>query len=121
MEEFFARLGFTIVYPEDLPFGDQIATFANARVIAGFAGSGMFSTMFAPDATVLVLTGDSYTALNEYLIKSLVGGDIHYFWSPALLRHPAGGWTWEAFRSNFVFDLERFGPEITEVVSGATA
>ena len=121
VEDFFARLGFTILYPEDLPFGDQIATFANARVIAGFAGSGMFSTMFAPDATVLVLTGDSYTALNEYLIKSLVGGDIHYFWSPALLRHPAGGWTWEAFRSNFVFDLERFGPEIAEVVSGATA
>ncbi len=50
VEEFFARLGFTIVYPEDLPFGDQIATFANARVVAGFAGSGMFNTMFAPDA-----------------------------------------------------------------------
>lgn len=119
VEEFFGRLGFTILYPEDMPFADQIATFANARVIAGFAGSGMFSSMFAPDATVLVLSGDSYTALNEYLIKSLVGGDIHYFWSPALLRHPAGRWTWEAFRSNFIFDIDRFGPEIAEIVTAS--
>lgn len=120
VESFFTRLGFTVLYPEDLDFGDQIATFAGARVIAGFAGSGMFSAMFAPSATVLVLTGDSYTALNEYLIKSVVGGDIHYFWTPALLRHPPGRWTWEAFRSNFVFDLERFGPEIQDVVASLT-
>ena len=120
VDTFFARLGFTILYPEDLTFSDQIATFARARVIAGFAGSGMFNAMFAPSATVLVLTGASYTAMNEYLIKSLVGGDIHYFWSPALHQHPPGGWTREAFRSNYVFDLERFGPEIVEAVTAAT-
>ena len=120
VEAFFSRLGFAIVYPEDLAFGDQIATFAGARVIAGFAGSGMFNMMFAPNATVLVLSGDSYTAINEYLIKSVVGGDIHYFWSPAVVRHPEGGWTWEAYRSNFVFDLDRFGTEILDVVTDAT-
>ena len=81
----------------------------------------MFNAMFAPEATMLVLTGDSYTGLNEYLIKSLVGGDIHYFWSKALLRHPEGRWTWEAYRSNFVFDLQRFGPEIVEALTQATA
>ena len=120
VEAFFSRLGFAIVYPEDLAFGDQIATFGGARVIAGFAGSGMFNMMFAPNATVLVLSGDSYTAINEYLIKSVVGGDIHYFWSPAVVRHPEGGWSWEAYRSNFVFDLDRFGTEIVDVVTDAT-
>ena len=120
VEAFFSRLGFTILYPEDLAFGDQIATFAGARVIAGFAGSGTFNMMFAPSATVLVLSGDSYTAINEYLIKSVVGGDIHYFWSPAVVRHPEGGWSWEAYRSNFVFDLDRFGTEIVDVVIDAT-
>ncbi len=116
VEHFFAGLGFQVLYPETLDFGDQVAVFSQAEVIAGFAGSAMFNAVFAPDATMLVLTGSSYTALNEYLIKSIIGGDIHYFWTPSELTHPASGWTWEAYRSNFVFDLDRFGPAIEAVL-----
>ena len=50
-----------------------------------------------------------------------MGGDIHYFTTPSLLQHPSEGATWEAFRSNFVFDLRRFGPEIVEAVRAAVA
>ena len=119
VERLFADLGFTVIYPETLGFGEQIAIFHRAKIIAGFAGSGMFNAMFSRGSTVLVLTGASYTALNEYLIKSVIGGDIHYFWTPSEIRHPPGGWTWEAFRSNFVFDIGRFRPEIEDAVARA--
>ena len=112
VEEWFAREGYTVVYPEDHSFGDQISLFRQARRIAGFGGSGMFSLMFAPGARCVLLSGNANTANNEYLIGSVVGLDLHYFWSPSDIQHPKGGWTNEAFHSGFTFELDRFADEI---------
>ena len=117
----FDRLGFTVIYPEDLDFGTQVSLFQQAEVVAGFGGSGLFNTMFAPNRTVLILTGDSYTPNNEYLIKSVIGGDLHYFWADSQIKHPPRGWTWAAFQSNFVFDVPRFEDQIARVSDQASA
>jgi capsular polysaccharide biosynthesis protein len=112
VEAWFTREGYTVVYPEDHSFGDQISLFRQARRIAGFGGSGMFSLMFAPGARCVLLSGNANTANNEYLIGSVVGLDLHYFWSPSDVQHPKGGWTNEAFHSGFTFEVDRFADEI---------
>lgn len=118
VEAAFTRLGFEVIYPQDHDFAAQAAMFRQARVIAGFAGSGMVNSMFAPGATVILVSGDSYNAVNEQLIRSVVGGELHYFWGESQIKHPAGGWTWEAYQSNFVFDVDRFVDEIAAVADG---
>ncbi|GAA2162338.1 uncharacterized protein DUF563 [Humibacillus xanthopallidus] len=118
VEEWFAREGYTVVYPEDHSFGDQISMFRQAHRIAGFGGSGMFSLMFAPGARCVLLSGNANTANNEYLIGSVIGLDLHYFWSPSDVQHPKGGWTNEAFHSGFTFELDRFEDEILEALEG---
>lgn len=108
VEEFFQANGFTVVYPEDLDLSRQASIFAGARVIAGFGGSAMFNMMFAEKmTTAIVLSHEAYTARNEHLFTSLLGGDVHYFWSPPDVPHPENGWSQEAFDCDWEFDFER--------------
>ncbi|HYO20507.1 MAG TPA: glycosyltransferase 61 family protein [Dermatophilaceae bacterium] len=110
VEEVFRRHGFTVVYPEDLSLAQQATTFRNAKVVAGFGGSAMFNVMYAEGLTnLIVLTHEAYTARNEYLFASLLGGRTDYFWSTPETPHPQGGWTQEAFISNWSFDFDRHG------------
>jgi capsular polysaccharide biosynthesis protein len=112
VEAHFASRGFEIVYPETLPFAEQANTFGNASVVAGFAGSGMFSMMFAPRLDgVLVLSHDSYTARNEFLYATALSDELHYFWSRAHVQHGADFST-EAFHSAWEFDFAAQGTEL---------
>jgi capsular polysaccharide biosynthesis protein len=116
VEAFFADLGFAVVYPEDHDFAEQLTLFANADVIAGFAGSGLFNIMFAGEKPVIVIGADTYTATNEYLIASLTGARLYYFLGEAEIEHSPKGWRWAAFQANFRFDVRRYGPDITDIV-----
>lgn len=118
VEAFFTALGFTVVYPEDHDFADQVTMFANADVIAGFVGSGLFNTMFTRDKTVLIISPDTYTATNEYLIAGLTGARLHYFLADAEIKHTAGGWSWKAYQSNFRFDVDKHAEGIRAVIRG---
>lgn len=110
VEEVFRRRGFTVVYPEDLSLAQQATAFRNAKVVAGFGGSAMFNVMYAEGLTnLIVLAHEAYTARNEYLFASLLGGRTDYFWSTPETAHPRGGWTQEAFTSNWSFDFDRHG------------
>ena len=74
VEELFAEFGFTIVFPEDHPLPNQVEMFHRAEVIAGFAGSAMFTTMFTDRIKHLVMvTADTYRPSNEYMISSVRG------------------------------------------------
>lgn len=121
VEDMFSRLGFELFYPEDHDFGHQVAAFRHAKVIAGFGGSGMFSSMFAPGTTVITINGDTYTATNEEMIRAVVGGDIHYFWGDSEIKHPRDSWSWDAYQSNFTFDVDRFASELKEIVEQPAA
>jgi capsular polysaccharide biosynthesis protein len=117
IEELFVRHGFTVVYPEHLDLAEQASIFANSRVIAGFGGSAMMNLMHAKRLEVLiVLSHEAYTARNEHLYAALVGGTVHYFWSPSDLQHPEGGWSQEAFDSGWEFDFARNGRDIEELL-----
>ena len=108
VERFFADRGFTVVHPERLDIGHQAAVFANASVIAGFGGSAMFNLMFAENVkTVILLSHEAYTARNEHLFTTLIGADVHYFWSPPDVPHPDEAWSIKAFYSPWEFDFAR--------------
>lgn len=117
VESAFTARGFSVVYPEELDLARQAQLFANAEVIAGFGGSAMFNLMHARKAqTVIVLNHDAYIHRNEHLFTSLIGGDVHYFWSAADSAHPEGGFSRRALRSGWDFDFERNGAELEQLL-----
>lgn len=117
VEAFFAERGFTIVYPELLARGEQVALFSGASVIAGFAGSAMYSLMFASHhPAVIILSHDAYTARTEHLITSVRGGVVHYFWSSSDVAHPTDGWSQRAYYSSWMFDFLQHSKTLDSVI-----
>jgi capsular polysaccharide biosynthesis protein len=116
IERWFVDRGFAVVYPEDLPYARQAHLFAGARVIAGFGGSGLFNMMFAPSARIVLISGTSYTARNEYLFGAVNGNEMHYFWGESELR-AVKGFDLDAYKSPFSFDLPRFASELEAAIA----
>lgn len=58
IERLFRRRGFSIVYPEQLPFPDQLALYSNAAVIAGMSGSSLHNSIFMRPGTAVIELGD---------------------------------------------------------------
>lgn len=110
VEKVFRDAGFVVAYPGDLTQPQQATLFAGARVVAGFAGTGMFNLAYAHAAEhVVVLSQDSYDARNEHLFAAVHGAAIDYFLSPADIQHPPNGWSYQAFHSPWSFDFDRNG------------
>ncbi|TIC89220.1 glycosyltransferase family 61 protein [Nocardioides sp. GY 10113] len=108
VEAVFAEYGFEVVYPEDLPLGDQVAMFRAADVVAGYAGSGMFHIAFVPHPLrVIQISSDGYTPRNEVLMSALRGHRIDAVVSAA----QAAG-----VQADFAVDLEREGPYLRSVL-----
>ncbi|WP_426247681.1 glycosyltransferase family 61 protein [Nocardioides sp. LHG3406-4] len=104
VEELFREFGFSIVHPGGLSPGEQASVFSNARVIAGFGGTGMFNMLYASGLEdVVVLNHEAYEARNEHMMAALLGADVHYFWSAPDVARPVG--YYEAFQSGWEFDL----------------
>ncbi len=116
IERLFETHGFVVIYPEDLSYAEQAHTFAAAKVIGGFTGSGMFTMMFNPDAKIIVVSGDSYIAENEYLFASANGNEIHYFWGASHHQSPDGRFDATAFHSDFDLDLKAHRKELKRVL-----
>ncbi|WP_323792282.1 glycosyltransferase family 61 protein [Nocardioides sp.] len=109
--------GYTIVQPERLPLAEQVATFAGARVVAGFGGAGMFNLAYAQHLeAVVVLNQWAYEARNEQLFAAVQGAACHTFWSEPDLDHPADGRAYEAHQSDWSFDLG-LGDELSAVLA----
>ncbi|QGG39924.1 glycosyltransferase family 61 protein [Aeromicrobium yanjiei] len=116
VESFFAQNGFKVLLPEKLSFAEQVHTFAAAKVIAGFGGSALFNAMFNSTAKILILTSRSYVAANEYLIASVNGNELHYFWAPPELQQPPSGFSVDAYRSGFEFPLAQHQAALMRVI-----
>jgi len=118
VEAIATRLGFTIVYPEDYALPQQVRMFRRAEVIAGYAGSGLFTLAFSPEPTRLILlSSENYTARNEYLIASVRGHPIDLIWCPAERPFVDGVWTHAAFQSDYRVDLERDGHHLESLLA----
>lgn len=110
VEAIATRLGFIVVYPEDHSLPEQVQMFRQAELIAGYAGSGLFTLAFCPEPTRLILlSSENYTARNEYLIASVLGHPMDIIWCPAERQLIDGQWTHEGFQSDYRFDLRRDG------------
>ncbi len=74
IEAIFAAHGFTVVQPEAHPFELQVAMAANARLIAGPAGSAMHLAVLAPSTTrVLILSSPRSFDLTEPYLNPAAG------------------------------------------------
>jgi capsular polysaccharide biosynthesis protein len=122
VEDRFRREGFEVIRPELLPMAEQVQTFRQAEIIAGFGGSGLFNMMFRREpATVIIVQPRSYTSVNEYMISSVLGNVQYQVDSEPDIAHPPGGWTWDAFRSGFTFDFDNEGRELDRILSALDA
>jgi capsular polysaccharide biosynthesis protein len=93
-----------IVRPERHGIPEQAALFAQARVVAGFGGSGMFNLLYAESLeTVIVLNQSAYWGRSEHLFAALHGADTHVFWSEPEGGHPEG--SYEAHQAAWEFDV----------------
>jgi capsular polysaccharide biosynthesis protein len=101
VEALFVSHGFEVVLPEDLPLADQVALFERADVIGGFAGSGMFTSMFSGRPKHLILVApDTYGPSNEYMISAVRGHRLDVAVGRSTSRTAT-----EALRAPFAFDM----------------
>ena len=120
VESFFASRGFHVFYPEQLPLAEQVALFAGARVVAGFAGSAMANLMHCQRLeAVVAISHNAYVARNEHLFASVLGAQLHYFWEAADVERPRGVTRSKASdRSSFAFDFATQGDDLGRVLAG---
>ena len=112
VEALFLPHGFEVVLPEELPLPDQAALFDHADVIGGFAGSGMFTSMFSPRPKHLILvTPETYGASNEYMISAVRGHELDVAVGRST-SHVAR----EVRRAAFTFDMADEGVWLSEVL-----
>jgi capsular polysaccharide biosynthesis protein len=117
VERHFADAGFHVIYPEQHSLSRQAEIFSSARVVAGFAGSALFNTLFAERLEHLVVLGqEAYTARNEVLISLPLDVQVDYFWNEPEIAHPPGGWSREAYKSDWTFDLRRHRKDLARLL-----
>lgn len=118
VETLFADHGFDVIYPEDLSFAEQARSFVEAEVVAGFAGSALFTLCFCDTPKrAIMISPESYTARNEYMIASVLGHRLDVAWSRPDVPHPESGWDHAAFESDFRFDFDREGTFLKQVLT----
>jgi capsular polysaccharide biosynthesis protein len=119
VEAYFADHGFEVVRTEEWSMAEQATMFRRAEAVAGFAGSAMFSLLFCErPIPVVLLTTESYTSRNEYLIAAVRGHHLDVVTSQPDIPRPGRGWHPESFESPFTFDFEREGRVLDEVLTG---
>ncbi|HET7683798.1 MAG TPA: glycosyltransferase 61 family protein, partial [Marmoricola sp.] len=98
--------------PEELPLPDQVALFEHADVIGGFAGSGMFTSMFSQQAKHLILVSpDTYGPSNEYMISAIRGHQLDVAVGTSTSNETA-----EALRAPFALDMAEEGAWLRKVL-----
>ncbi|MBB6511138.1 capsular polysaccharide biosynthesis protein [Rhizobium soli] len=59
------KLGFQIIYPEQHDINDQIRMFANCRIVCGFPGSALHSSVFMDRGSLVIELGDNRSPNNR--------------------------------------------------------
>ena len=122
VEQLFADRGFTVMRPELLKLPDQVATVRAAEVVAGFAGSGMFTLMFAANPKrVVLIRSAGYTPSNEYLIASVRGHTLDVVSCRPDIPAPPGVFSRASFESAFHFDADTDGRVLARILDALDA
>jgi capsular polysaccharide biosynthesis protein len=118
VEAVFAGRGFQVIYPEDFPLPEQAAIFRHADVVAGYAGSALFTLAFCDTPKrVIMICSETYTARNEYMICSVLGHQLDVLWCKPDAPQAANNWAKPRFSSAFTFDFASEGPLLDETLA----
>lgn len=98
-------LGFTVVHPQELPIGAQVALLYCADVVAGCDGSALHLGAFARPGTVLVGL-DSRLVVNQLMVDQLAGLDaVHARVDDTELHGRRASWVADLERVRYAFEL----------------
>ncbi len=76
VQEFLEERGFVTVFPEALPWPDQVSLFAGAEVIVGEFSSALHNTIFSPPGSIVI--GLNYINEVQDCIASYAGHKVGY-------------------------------------------
>ncbi len=117
VEEHFGAAGFEILYPDEIPYLDQVDIFAHAEVIAGFGGSGMFNMIWSRTPGLRIVIASANFTCNEYMFSSVLGDEIHCFWQEPRIARPGSGFSGESYHSDFELDFAADGARLTALLT----
>lgn len=118
VQALFEEYGFTVAHPERHTFAEQAALFADAAVVAGFGGSGMFNMLFSEQLQhVIVLNHEAYHTRNEHLYAAAQGAESHTFWSVPDVPQKGSRHEPKAFHSAWSFDFARNEAALRETLA----
>ncbi|MDQ0633531.1 hypothetical protein QFZ40_001440 [Arthrobacter pascens] len=122
LEAVFIEHGFKVVYPEELTLRQQATMYANAKVAAGYIGSGLYGTMFSKTPMDIIgFVNTSYLATNEYFIATALDHRMHVFWCEDIKGNrdvDAAGRPLGGTNHDYEFDFERDGETLKRLLAG---
>jgi len=109
VEQMFAESAWKLYIRRISRSAARLPYFQQADVVAGYVGSALFTLCFcAKPKRVIMISPESYSANNEYLIAGVRGHEMDVFWSESDGRGQ---------NTHFRFDFEREGRRLQEVLS----
>jgi hypothetical protein len=106
-----------VLYPEEYPLAQQVALFRRAEVIAGYAGSALFTLALSDTPKrVIMISSETYTATNEYMISSVLGHRLDIAWCRPEPEGPGHRFGVRGFTADFNFDFAREGRFLRQVI-----
>ncbi|MGD9657549.1 MAG: DUF563 domain-containing protein [Methylocystis sp.] len=73
LAEALADIGFAVIRPHEMSFGEQIHAMSNAAIVIGQFGAALWNTAFAPRQAKIIEIATSNYVSNEYLFISHLG------------------------------------------------
>jgi len=103
IEQLFVERGFEIVYPETMSFAQQVATFTEADVVAGAAGSNMIDTIFCNPGTRILMFAMWHPRINYHFFANIaqqLGHQLLHVLGRIVARHDY------YYQSDFMVELD---------------
>ena len=121
VEDLFCSLGFEVVSPADHSLAEQAQLARHARIIAGFAGSGMYQIAFTGrPKQVVAIAAEAYPAHNEHHMASVLGHRLDLVVCRAdVPRADPGKFSPASYASSYAFDMQRDAAAVRELVGQA--
>ena len=100
--------GFVVLAAERLTLAEEIATFANAEIVVGAEGAGMYGAVFArPGAVYITLCDEDYVMPILGTLAEVIGIEIGYVFGEAMRAESDVSRRLEFGHADFVVDIER--------------
>lgn len=112
MEKIFSDYGFTIIYPNEMAFSDQVILYTRAEVIAGLAGWAMYNSVFLSTGSRAIVIGTARERerepVNQRICNALAKTESNYI--------PFRGEMLDELIQSAVFDMEYLTREIKQIL-----